>query len=205
MGYKKKSYAPTREEGRKNLKKLDDGRLRNQHGVTFTTEERRALQNAVKRVNRMRDKQLKIEADLPRSFAGKPTGDKVGSLQLMGKESDFILAKRTASMQRFQSRAQFESYLSRLEKVQEKDYIAESVRLYKRNHMEALKNAYGDEAKDIMMKIRMMPRDKYMEMVQKDEALEISYVYDPTERAGKLNAIRSALGMRLKEEALEEE
>ena len=70
--------------------------------------------------------------------------------------------------------------------------------------MTALENVFGDEAKDIMMKIRMMKPKDYMKLIQSDEDLEVSYIYDPSARSGKLNKIRASLGMRLKEEIIEE-
>lgn len=193
-----------RQKGRQNLKRTDQGDLLNQYGVVFTEQEKRALESAVNSANRKRSRMLKQEATLPRYVGGKDTGDTVGSLHLMGKESDFILAKKTKSLQRFHTKEQYEKYMKNLERVNTRDYVTERVRLYKRNHMKAIENAYGDDAKDILMKIRMMKPKDYMEMIQKDENLEISYIYDPSARSGKLNQIRASLGMNLKEEEYDE-
>lgn len=191
--------------GRKNLIKTPSGNLKNQHGVTFTPAEKRALESAVNSANRKRAKMLKEAATLPRMVRGKPTGDTVGSLQLMGKESDFIIAKKTKSLQRFTSKEQFEKYLKNLKSVNSPTYIEDRTRLYKRNHMKALENAYGDEAKDVIMKIRMMKPKDYMQMIQKNEQLEIGYVYDPADRSAKLNSMRASLGMKLKDDDYFEE
>ena len=195
-------YRGGRAKGRKNLRRNNAGNLVNQYGVTFTPAEKKALESAVNTANRQRRQMLKEEATLPRMVKGKPTGDTVGTLQLMGKESDFILSKKTKSLQRFKSRDQFDKYLAKLKhtNANKDEYLAERVRLYKRNHMKALQNAYGDEAKDVVMKIRMMKPADYMKMIQQDETLEISYVYDPSDRAGKLNQIRASMGMKLKED-----
>lgn len=202
--YEGKQYRGGRESGRKNLKKLDTGNLLNQHGVIFTKEEKKALESAVNQANRKRKEMLKQEATLPRRVMGVDTGDTVGSLQLMGKESDFILQRKTKSLQRFRTREDYERYMANLHRVNQKDYIGERVKLYKRNHMKALENAFGDEAKDIMMKIRMMKPAEYMKMVQSDEMLEISYIYDPSARTGKMNQIRASMGMKLKEDNIED-
>lgn len=201
--YEGQQYRGGRDTGRKNLKKTEAGNLVNQYGVTFTPQEKRALENAVNTANRKRARMLKEAATLPRMVSGRDTGDTVGSLQLMGKESDFILSKKTKSLQRFRDREQYDRYMKNLRRVNSPEYLDDRIRLYKRNYMKALENAYGDEAKDVMMKIRMMkPRD-YMKMVEQDEILEINYHYTPTERTGKLNQIRAALGMKLKEESID--
>lgn len=191
-------YRGGREPGRKNLKRVEGG-LENQYGVVFTADEKKALEQAVNTANRKRKRMLEQEAKLPRMVGGKDTGDTVASLQLMGKESDFILQRKTKSLQRFKTREDYDRYMKNLDRVNKRDYITERVRLYKRNHMAALENAYGDEAKDVIMKIRMMKPADYMKMVQSDETLEISYIYDPSARSGKLNQMRASMGMKLKE------
>lgn len=201
--YEGQQYTGGRVPGRKNLKKTTGGNLVNQYGVVFTQQEKRALENAVNTANRKRARMLKEAATLPRMVGGRDTGDTVGSLQLMGKESDFILSRKTKSLQRFRDRDQFDRYLKNLKQVNTREYLDDRIRMYKRNHMTALENAYGDEAKDVIMKIRMMkPRD-YMKMIQQDETLEISYIYDPTARTGKLNQMRASMGMKLKDESME--
>ena len=202
--YEGTQYRGGRKSGRKNLKRTASGDLLNQHGVTFTPDEKKALENAVNKANYKRAKMLKQEATLPRKVLGVETKDTVGSLQLMGKESDFILSRKTKSLQRFKSREEYDRYMKNLDRVNSKDYITDRVRQYKRNHMKALENAYGDEAKDVVMKIRMMKPADYMKMVQQDENLEIGYVYDPSDRTGKLNQMRASMGMKLKEDFIDE-
>lgn len=197
-------YAGGRKEGRKNLKKLDSGNLLNQHGVEFTQADKKRLESLVNSANRKRTKMLKEEAKLPLKVGGRDTGINVGHLQTMGKESDFILARKTKSLQRFTTREQYESYIRNLERVNSPTYIDDRTRQYKRNHMKALENVFGDEAKDIIMKIRMMKPEEYRRVVQSDESLEVTYIYDPSMRSAKLNEIRSALGMKHKEEEYEE-
>ena len=194
-----------RKAGVPNLVKTGHNTLINQHGVEFTTQEKRALESAVNSANRKRARMLKEEAELPRKVQGVDTGDKVGSLQLMGKESDFIIAKRTKSLQRFKTKEDFTRYMENLKKVNSPEYITERTRMYKRNHMKALEKAFGDDAKDVVMKIRMMKPADYRKMIQSEEMMEINYIYEPSARAGKLNQIRASLGMRLKEDETEEE
>lgn len=192
-------YKGGRAKGRKNLTRTSSGLIKNQHGVTFTESEKKLLESRVNAVNRTHNKMKRAEATLPRKYAGREMGDTVGSLQLMGKESDLIIAKRTKSLQRFRSREQFEKYMTSLEKANSPDYVVEKIRDYKRNHMQAIREAFGSDADDVLMKIRMMKPDDYMKLVQSDETLEISFVYDASD-VNKLNVIRSALGMKLKED-----
>lgn len=196
-------YRGGRKKGIPNLVKLDGGNVQNQHGVIFTPEEKKALEQAANTANRKRMKMLEKEGNLPRMIGGIETGDKVKSLQLMGRESDFIITRKSKSLQRFKSREEYERYMKNLERVNSPDYVTERIKLYKRNHMAALDNVFGDDAKDVKMKIRMMKPKEYMELMQKDELLEIGYIYDPSQKSGKLNQIRATLGMKQKEEPIE--
>lgn len=193
-------YSGGRVKGRKNLKKLDTGNLLNQHGVVFTPEEKKALERAANTANRKRMRMLEEEAQLPRKVGGKETGDTVRSLQLMGKESDFIISRKSKSLQQFKTREEYDKYMKNLARVNSPDYVDMRTRLYKRNHMTALENVFGDDAKDVMMKIRMMKPEDYRKLLQSDEFMEINYIYDPSARSAKLNKIRLSLNMKLKEE-----
>ena len=201
--YEGTEYRGGREKGRKNLKKTETGNLLNQHGVEFTPEQKRALESAVNRANRTRMKMLEQEGNLPRYSGGKPTGQTVSTLQAMGKESDFIISRKSKSLQRFKSMADYEKYMKNLSIVNSPTYLDDRTRMYKRNHMAALENVFGDEAKDVIMKIRMMKPEQYRKMIQQDEFLEVSFVYDPIDRRAKLNKIRMSMGMKLKEDDFE--
>jgi len=193
VSYEGGQYAGGRKTGRKNLVKLDDGSVQNQHGVVFTQEEKKALESAVNTANRKRMKMLEKEGQLPRMKGGVDTGDTVRSLQSMGKESDFILARKSKSLQQFRSREDFEIYLDNVRRVNSPDYLDERTRQYKRNHMKALENVFGDEAKGLIMKIRMMPPEEYRELLQSDEDMEIGFIYDPSDLSARLEQMQNSI------------
>ena len=198
------TYRGGRAKGSKNLKRLPNGNYVNQHGVEFTPQEKKALESAVNTVNRKRKQMLEQIDQLPRKFAGRNMGDTVGQLRLMGKESDVIIQPKTKSLQRFKTKEDYTNYMKSLQGARSKDYVLERMRLYKRNHMKAIKDAYGDDAKDVLMEIRMMKPEEYMKFVEQDETLEIGYLYDDNERVGRLNRLRAALGMKIKEEPIDD-
>ena len=193
--YEGMQYRGGRKPGRKNLVRVEDG-FQNQHGVIFTEQEKKALETAVNTANRKRARMLKAEAELPRLSGGKDTGDTVASLQLMGKESDFILAPKSKSLQRFKSREEFENYLENVRNVNRREYVYERTEQYRQNYNTALDRAFGDEAGDIKARLNELSPKEYREFVaSNDDTLEIGYIYLPSRRTEKLNEIRSALDM----------
>lgn len=186
--------------GRKNLKRIDDNTFVNQHGVKFTDKEKRALVSAVNQANAKRAKQLKEVATLPRSVRGQPTGDTVATKLQFGYESDFIISKKSKSMQRFQSKKEYDTYMDYLKRVNSRDYLDERTRLYKRNYMQALDRVHGDDAKDIKMKIRMMKPKDFRKMIESEELVEISDVYAETDKASARERLRASFGMKSKDE-----
>lgn len=199
----KRKITPGRNPGQKNLKRVDGGYM-NQHGVVFSEEQRKALERAVNRSNYQRKKQLETEAEMPHRIGGQDTGGSRRQLQLMGSESDFIISHQSKNMQGFKSMKDYERYMDKQARIQSGEYLEDRTRLYKRNYMQALENAFGDDAKDVKMKVRMMKPEDFRKMVQSDEVAEIGYIYDPSARAGKLNQIRKAFNMREKEEDFED-
>ncbi len=205
--YQGQQYRGGREKGRKNLIYRDGGiyntyvdKEGKEHHTFFTLEEKKALETAVNRATKKRRELLQAEAQLPRFGPdGKPTGDTVATLQLMGRESDFILTPKTKSLQRFRTHEQYERYMDYLNQVNQPDYIDNRIRLYKKNHMKAIKENLGDAG--ILMKIRMMPIHEYAEFVSSHEdVMEIHFIYGADAKQAKINQIRLALGMKIKEE-----
>lgn len=186
--------------GRKNLTRLSDGTIKNQHGVVFTDADKRALESQVNMANRKRAKQLKEVATLPRTVRGVDTGDTLSTKLQMGFESDFIIAKKTKSLQRFTSREQYDTYMQYLKRVNSKDYLDERTRLYKRNYMKALQDVHGDDAKDIIMKVRMMKPADFRKLIEQEELVEINDLYAPEDKASEREKLRASFGMKSKED-----
>lgn len=186
-------------KGRKNLK-YADGKIINQHGVKFTDAEKRALESAVNMANRKRKNQLKEVATLPRTVRGVDTGDTLSTKLQMGFESDFIITKKTKSLQRFESREQFTKYMDYLKRVNSKDYLDERTRLYKRNYIKALNDVHGDDAKDIAMKVRMMKPAEFRKLIESEELVEINDLYAPEDKASEREKLRASFGMKSKED-----
>lgn len=184
-------YRGGRGAGKKNLKKVPGG-LQNKHGVIFTPEQKKALEKAVNRSNYRRQKQL-AEADR--------LNPNHSQLRLMGKESDFIVTRQSKSLQRFKSMEEYEAFMDKQARIQSGEYLEDKTRLYKANYMKAIDNVFGDAGAGVRMKVRMMKPEKFRELVETmGDEMEIGYIYDPQARMGKLNKIRSILGMRELEE-----
>lgn len=188
-------YRGGRKEDVPNLKRVAGG-IQNQHGVVFTPEQKKALERAINRSNYRRKKMLEEEKRLnPKKAQEK------GQLLLMGKESDFIITRQSKSLQRFKSMEEYEQYMDKQARIQSGEYLEERTRLYKSNYMKAIDNVFGEAGAGVRMKVRMMKPEKFRELVETlGDEMEIGYIYDPQARIGKLNKIRSLLGMRELEE-----
>lgn len=188
VSYEGKQYTGGRVSGKKNLKKLPNGMIENDNGVKFTLDEKKRLEQLANSANRKRKKLLAAEDSLsPRAH----------ELQLMGRESDFVLAKKTKSLQRFRSKKEYDRYIANLERVTKRDYVEKRVQQYKKNYIKALKNelGYGKSTKEIIEKIKNMTDAEYMKTVEGDEDMAISYVYSPQAKVNRRNQIRSVLGL----------
>lgn len=185
-------YRGGRGKGKKNLKKVPGG-VKNKHGVTFTYEQKKALERAVDRSNYRRKKMLEYEMEVNQVIE-----EYFSELRTMGKESVYSIARQSKSLQRFKSMEEYEQYMDKQARIQSGEYQLERIRAYKRNFIDSLLETYGPEAKDIAMKVRMMNPDEYMAKVAGDEVLEISFVPSDRKVTGRLNQLRAHLGMKLK-------
>lgn len=185
--------------------KWEGAQIVSEAGWKIPIADKQKFEALTKTLNDKHDEAYRRLAPKPRLLEGEETGGTVGNLKLMGRELDFILAERKKKWSDFKTQDSFYRYLGRMEYAARPEYIDDRIRLYKRNFINSMLETYGKEAMDIAMKIRMMPPEKYMEMVQQDEALEIgqygkSDVYIP----GMLNKWRRALGMNEKPEWVDE-
>ena len=119
-GYQKPAPNSGRAKGTKNLKRTDGGYL-NQNNVFFTEKEKRALESAVRKSKRKQKTLRELFDPLPYKIEGRETGATVGQMRLMGKEADFSIADKTASLQRFRSHDEYERYMKNLNRVNSKD------------------------------------------------------------------------------------
>ena len=178
---------PGRKEKIPNLKRVEGG-FQNQHGVVFTPEQRKALENSVRRSNYAREKQL-----------NKKYGNKNALQRYMSQESDFIISRQARSLQGFKSMEEYEAFMDKQARIQSGAYLDDRTKLYRANHIKALENVFGDDAKDVISHIENMDLKKYRDMMEKDIFLEVNYIYDPSAMTGKLNQIRKSLKMQEKE------
>lgn len=195
--YNRPKHNEGRVKGQKNLQKFDGGVI-NQHGIMFTDDEKKALEQAVNTANRKRKRMLKEWGGLERKYGGQPTGETIGglnSLSSLQKESDFILRPKSKSLQRFETREAFEAYLKNVQRVNQRNYIDIRVQQYKDNYIAGLRNAFGADADEIIEQIKKMKPKEYMRKVEADETLEIGYLYEKDAYHVKLNHIRHAVGL----------
>lgn len=189
-----------RKKGLPNLKKVDGGYL-NQYGVFFTPEQKNALERSVQRSNYKRKKELEKLAQQPHVVGGRVISKDGQQLKTMNKENDLIIARQHRSLQKFKTMEDYEKFMGKQKAIQDGTYAIDKMRLYKRNFTESLLETYGDDAKDIAMKIRMMDPKDYMRMVASDEVLEIRFVPSDEKVQGRLNQIRAAMqryGVKIK-------
>ncbi len=180
-----------RKQGVSNLEKIKGG-VRNQYGVEFTTAEQKALKTAVDTAMRKRKRLLDQEAKLPRMVAGKDTGDTKSTLQLMGRESDFILAKKSKSIQRFKSKEEYDRYMANLRRVNQRDYIQKRVEQYQKNHATAVLRELNDA--ETAAKISALETKDYMRLSEMyEDELEIHFVYGTDQRDDKVSTINAAI------------
>lgn len=190
-------YRGGRVEGKKNLKRVDGGYI-NKHGVYISEEQKKALERAVNKSNYRRKRDMAIEIDINKGKKDIP------NLRTMGRESVYSISRQSKSLQRFHSQAELEAYMDKQHRIHTGEYQLERARAYKRNFIESLLDVYGPDAMDIAMKVRMMKPDEYMRLVASDEVLEISYVDSDSYVNGRLNQLRAHLGMKLKDEHINE-
>lgn len=177
-----------------------EGDVFNKYGIQFTEQEHRDLKNLADSANRKRRNMIKNEHKLTEFFGGVSHDKTIGELSgKMGKESDFILAKKSKSLHRFQSHEEYENYIRYLRDVVSSDYVSRRVEDYRKNQIKALQKTFGKKSKKLVSQVRSMNTEQFMNLVQSDEASEMWFIYSMDELEKKYKAVSKAINRVTKE------
>jgi len=187
-----------RKQGSKGLIKKGWGSVENQQGVRFTKGERKKLESLVNSANRKRNTMLKQERDLPYMLGGRPQGGTIGeTLGSMDYESDFVLAKKSKSLHKFETKKEYKNYIRALKHVVKRDYVLDKVEIYKKNYLTGVTRQLEEFSGPIAKKLKSLSNKQFLKYAQGDEALSISFVYSPLEKRLRAEKINNALDVAL--------
>jgi hypothetical protein len=178
-------------KGNKNLEKVGEG-FRNKEGVFFTKEDKKLLESKVNSANAKRRRILKDRNEDVRTILGVPQDYTVGE-DFASK--DFLLVKKTKSLQRFKSKAQFNKYLEYLDKVNSRDYIDKKVEIYKQNYITSIQNTFSSDGDKAIDKIKNMSTKEFAKLVNSELYSGIQYIYSPEEYSIRLEGLNAILGV----------
>jgi len=180
---------------KKNLIKAD-GKITNQHGVSFTADEKKHMVNLVNSANRKARRMQAEEMNMQKKVGGREIGVSVADYnKRMRKESDYALKVKSKSMQRFETRKDFDSYVKYLEKAVKRDYIPNKLKAHRENYMTAIKTKLGETAdtQAIMKKIEGMSIKDYKKFLAENDEAEIGFAYGASAQKAKITQLKKSL------------
>lgn len=179
--YENEQYVGGRPKGRPNLKKVGRSqKVENQWGVQFTPQDRKKLENLVNSANQKRRRLLKDEQTMQLFGLGENLGVPVSDSR-MGRESDFVFARKSKSLHQFKTRDEFNNYLRQLRKVVDRQYIARQSERYKKNYVKAMRNQGFN--KDVIKQVRQLSQKDFLKLSRTEELVRFGYVYDERQKA----------------------
>lgn len=174
----------------KNLTYSPDGYIYNQHGVEFTAADKKLLESRVNTANAKRRRMLKQEQNTQLFSAGKKVNGVMIS-DTIGRESDFVLAHKSKSLQGFKTYDDFENYINNLERVNRRDYISARAEQYQDGYVKAMEdNGFSD---DMITRIKELTPEQFAEIAKQDEYVKFGYIYSPHDRQNVEKALEAGL------------
>lgn len=177
----------------KNLKKVGYGSVENQWGVRITKKEQKEIKSLVAKANRTREKMLKFQDNLEMRHAGKLKGVKYGDIyEGLRPPSDFIIQKKSASLQVFRTKKGLQGYIKHLKKVTSDKYIKNTVKQLRASHIKAIQNTLGSQP-DLVKMIKNLSVEQYYELYLTDDCFTVQYVYDLDELDTRVKNIKNSI------------
>lgn len=157
-------------------KKTTRGSIILKSGERITKSEQKALQRAVRQANkraREYNKRLKETTELHGGIY-KTTYNK------FGKESNFLLRKKSARISRFTTKHQYKQYLKNVKRQARGQTEQYKMSIYKENYIKALQKAFGSMANKVVAKVRKLSPLEIRNAYEMGDLESIGYVYyDP--------------------------
>lgn len=175
---KRKSYY-------KKLRKTRYGTIILPSGERITPKEQNRLRTAVRRANRERNRLIELIPDKEKL--------RKEQYKKFNRESDFIFRKKSASMRKFGSKQEYQSYLKSVERLANADKYSEYIGgVYKNNYIRSLEKVFNSGADDIINYLKNeVTNREIMELSLSGQLEDIGFVYyEQTSRKNKLNKIK---------------
>lgn len=167
----------------KRLKRTKRGSVILPNGQRITPRELKALRSAVNSANRKRKRMLE---KLPSNARAR--------YREFGVESDFVMRKKSTSVNKFRNKKEFNRYLRSVQKIASGEFERKRILTYKDNYIRALRNTFNSSANKAIKAVKNMELKEFRRKVESDELEEIGYVYyDPN--GEKLTRINQQLGV----------
>lgn len=164
------------------LRKTSRGTIILPNNERITLSEQKELKNAVRRANRMRDK------DIERI---NKTTSKV-KYNRFGFESDFLLRKKNANFSKFRNKKEFKTYLRNVKRQASGSTSLHRIRVYKQNYETALRKAYNSGANKAISLLRKIDGLAIRDAHESGTLEPIGYIYYDPEN-NKLQLIENQL------------
>lgn len=170
------------------LKYDASGNAINKYGVKITAEQQRIIKNLSQTVNRRRDQLIKQEKKRLKEFE-ESTG-----YEIPYTESLFIMNKKSRSLQRFQSKAEVQKYISELKKKAKPSFVRQATIEYRKNYLKAMEENMGDDLpEEYYNKIKKMSLEQFRMFVQVEKLETISYFYTEQDRKEKVEKVKTMI------------
>ena len=162
------------------------GTIITKQGVRITQKEHKEFKYLVDRANLKRRQTLTKYSD--RRLREK------SKLKDQTRGSDFLTAKKSQKLDRFETKAEFNKYVSKLRQISSGKYQVKQYRQYRQNLMSSLKVKFNSEGKELAGKLKQLTDNEIKDLTLGDKLHDIGWLYnEPINDNKKFNIINQQI------------
>lgn len=163
-------------------KRTRTGTIITKNGVRITERKRKELRYLINRSNLKRKEVL--------SHYSKRRLNEMKMVKNRNQSGDFVVAKKSQKLSRFENQQQFNQYMAKLRKISSGEYQAKMYRQYRKNLMNSLRTKFGSEGNDLADKISGLSDIEIRNVTLGDNLHDIGWLYrEPIKDNKKFNII----------------
>lgn len=165
--------------------------VKNKSGLVIPRETFTEIQNTLKVVNKLKEKQYNEIKNIKFTSFGNETAETINDRKLMGDVRYNEFKKQNFNFNTFRSEKEINDYLNSLKNKTKKSYYSFRNKQLKQNYIKSLNNVFNEneKTKKLIKKIKNMPLSKFMLLFYTEDIIDFSYQYTEQQAQLALNNI----------------
>lgn len=165
--------------------------VKNKKGTSLELDTVKQTKKLIDQANRVKKERLEFYMKQPFKDRGEDTGWTLGDVEYGFKSEKFGSLEPTVfNPDRFQTAKELQDYLAQKEATYKPGFLEKRDQQYLDNYVKSIDVVFGDDASEIIDKLRSMSSKDFIDMYYTENLVNIEFLYSRRDNMLKLDSLR---------------